>query len=70
MCPYKKPLDIQTKKGALHSMLGVSPDEKIRGALLDKIMNAEIGDVVEGHTVTALLKRRANFAKNASKWHH
>jgi hypothetical protein len=58
------------KRGGLHRMLGVHQDEKIRGALIDKIVNADIGTVVEGHTVTTKLKRRAVFAQNARDFKH
>ena len=65
----KKPFG-NIKRGALHRALGEKQDEPLKKELLQKIVNAEIGDVVDGHTVTTKLKRRAGFALNARKWHH
>jgi hypothetical protein len=59
-------------RGALHSQLGVSQEERIPKTLLQKIKSAKIGSHIKNPTktgtrriaVTSLLKKRANFALN------
>lgn len=56
------------KKGALHKQLGYPEDETIPVKELNKIVKAELDSTVKingkEHKVTALLKKRANFALN------
>ena len=56
------------KKGALHKQLGYPTMHQIPQGLLHDIGAANIGTHVRGHTVTAKLKRRVNFALNARGW--
>jgi len=56
------------KKGALHKQLGFPKDAPIPTYILIAIKKATVGAKVKGHTVTPLLKKRANFALNARKW--
>jgi len=61
---------LNLKKGALHRQLGFPEDKKIPVGLLQKIVNANIGDKiaykVNGKrkviTITRLLKKRATLA--------
>jgi len=59
--------DTKMKKGALHKQLGYDEDEKIPAGVLKKIVDGEVGSKVkikgEEHTITALMKKRANLAK-------
>lgn len=55
------------KEGSLRRQLGIKKDDKIPRMMLRKIMKAKVGDMVEGKKVTALLKKRANFALNFGK---
>ena len=59
------------KEGGLHKQLGIGADKKIPASVLNAILNGKVGDTVSvgGKTVkiTALLKKRANFAKNFGK---
>ena len=59
--------DTEMKKGALHKQLGYDEDEKIPAGVLKKIVDSEVGSKVkikgEEHTITALMKKRANLAK-------
>ena len=68
--PMKKkedsPFD-NIKKGALHKQLKIPEDKKIPRPLLNKIKKAKVGEMVEGHKVTALMKKRVNFALNFGK---
>lgn len=48
------------KKGALHKEMGVSEDKKIPSAKLEKAANSD----------NETLRKRAQFAINAKKWHH
>jgi hypothetical protein len=57
----------ENKKGALHRQLGYSPDERIPTYVLNNIKEANIGTHIDGHTVTPLMKKRANFALNVRK---
>jgi hypothetical protein len=52
-------------KGALHRQLGIQQDRKIPKQILRDIVATDIGKRSHGHTVTPLLKKRANFALNA-----
>ncbi len=78
----QQPLQLNIKKGTLSESLGIKPEDEIPIALLTAILNAKIPDgqdsisimnptltgknVIE---VTALMKKRANFAKVAKqKW--
>jgi hypothetical protein len=55
------------KKGALHKQLGYEEDETIPAGIIKKIVDGEVGSKVkikgEEHTITALMKKRANMAK-------
>lgn len=59
--------DTKMKKGALHKQLGYDEDEKIPAGILKKIVDGEVGSKVkikgEEHTITALMKKRANMAQ-------
>jgi len=59
--------DTKMKKGALHKQLGYDEDEKIPAGIIKKIVDGEVGSKVtikgEEHTITALMKKRANMAK-------
>jgi hypothetical protein len=48
------------KKGALHKEMGISEDKKIPPAKLEKAANSD----------NETLRKRAQFAINAKKWHH
>ena len=58
--------DTKMKKGALHKQLGYDEDEKIPPGVIKKIIDGEVGSKVkikgEEHTITALMKKRANLA--------
>lgn len=60
MPPTRKPLDLNLKKGALHSALGVPQGEKIPAAREEAAANSP----------NPKLRKRAQFALNASKWEH
>lgn len=59
--------DTKMKKGALHKQLSYDEDEKIPAGILKKIVDGEVGSKVkikgEEHTITALMKKRANMAQ-------
>ncbi|MBA7598170.1 hypothetical protein ES703_05181 [subsurface metagenome] len=63
---------IRMKKGVLHNQLGIPRDKKIPMQLLNKIIAAKPGDVIKNPasvgrkriTVTRVLEKRANLAKN------
>ena len=63
------------KSGALSRQLGIPEEQNIPFTLLEDIVGAEPGDVVVNPTkvgnrrihVTALLKKRANFALNVKR---
>jgi len=59
------------KKGALHRQLGISSEKDIPMGLLNKIISAKTGQTIKRGKktikVTALLKKRANLAKNLKK---
>lgn len=63
---------IHLKKGVLHKQLGIPQDKKIPMQLLNKIIAAKPGDVIQNPTnvgkkritVTSVLEKRANLAKN------
>lgn len=63
--------ETKMKKGALHKQLGYGEDETIPAGILKKISDAEVGSKVkikgEEHTITALMKKRANLAKTLKK---
>lgn len=46
----------------------VSGRETLPEGLLRDIQRAKVGTKVRGHTVTAKLKRRVNFAMNVRRW--
>ena len=54
-------------KGALHRQLGIPPTKTIPKKLLHDIVGTDVGKHSHGHTVTPLLKKRANFAINVQK---
>jgi hypothetical protein len=60
MSEYRKPLDLHLKKGALHKELGVKSSQKIPHDKLAKAL----------HSDSPLERKRAQFAENASHWHH
>lgn len=53
------------KEGTLHTALGYKPDEKIPPAKINTIMKGKGGKDVK---ISSGLKKKANFAKNASTW--
>ena len=61
--------------GSLHKQLEIPESKKIPVALLDKILNANIGKTIVNPSktgkrrikVSRLLKKRANLAKNLKK---
>ena len=63
---------IRMKKGVLHNQLGIPQDKKIPMQLLNKIIAAKPGKVIKNPTgvgkkkitVTRVLEKRANLAKN------
>jgi hypothetical protein len=55
------------KKNALHKQLGISTSKTIPTKTLNDIVGAKVGSKSHGVTVTPLLKRRAQFAKNVRK---
>lgn len=57
---FKKPLKLDLKKNALHDSLGVPPAEKIPEGKLESALGS----------ANPLLKKRAQFAKNAAGWKH
>lgn len=59
---------VHVKKGALHKQLGLGVDEHISTALLDRINRKKVGTHIDGVTVTPLLKKRANFARNMRRF--
>jgi len=58
------------KKGTLHHQLGYGLHEKIPKGVLGEVMHAKLGEHVHGHTVTPLMKKRANMALNLEHLHH
>jgi hypothetical protein len=54
-------------KGALHRQLGIPETEKIPKKTLRDIVDTDIGKKSHGHTVTLLLKQRANAALNINQ---
>lgn len=69
----KKPMKLNLKEGALHEMMEVDKDEKLPKSAVNKLAKAKPGTkvAVKGKKISAspLAKKRAQFAKNASKWH-
>jgi hypothetical protein len=63
--------DTKMKKGALHKQLGYGEDETIPAGIIKKIVDGEVGSKVKikdkEHTITALMKKRANLAKTLKK---
>ena len=64
---------IEMKYGALRKQLGVPDDEKITMNLLRRIMDADVGDMIDNPfkktklKVTTLLKRRASLGRTLKK---
>jgi hypothetical protein len=56
------------KHGAFRKQLGYPSGKHIPVGIERDIMAVKIGMHVRGHTVTPLLKKRANFALNARSW--
>ena len=56
----RKPMHLHLKKGALHKALHVAPGHKIAHSALTKA----------AHSGSALMRKRAQFALNASHWKH
>jgi len=71
--PEKKKSDpfANLKEGALSRSLGIPVEKNIPKALLNKLKNAKLGTVHDYKgkkiKVTALLKKRVNFALNFAK---
>jgi hypothetical protein len=57
---YKKPLNLNLKKGALHEALGVPQEKKIPEDKLESALGSS----------SPLMRKRAQFAKNAKSWNH
>lgn len=57
---YSKPLNLHLKKGALHKELHVSEGSKIPHDKLKSALGSK----------SPLERKRAQFAENASHWHH
>lgn len=63
------------KKGALHKQLGISKEKDIPMSLLNKIISSDLRKSIKNPCkigkkvikVSALLKKRANLAKNLKK---
>lgn len=55
---YSKPLNFNLKKGALHKSLGISQNKTIPDNKLEAALGSE----------SPLMRKRANFAKNAESW--
>lgn len=53
-------MHLSLKKGALHSQLGISQGKKIPHSTLEKA----------AHSNSPIERKRAQFALNASHWHH
>lgn len=60
MKEYSHPLDLHLKKGALHKELGIKQGNKIPKDRLKEALGSK----------SPLERKRANFAINASHWHH
>jgi hypothetical protein len=62
------------KEGTLHSALGYKQGQDIPPSSIDKVANAEIGNIVDVNgkkkKITPALKKKAVFAKNARKFNH
>ena len=56
------------KKGALHKQLGYPESERIPVPVLQRIRLMPLGGHIHGHTVTPLMKKRANFALNVRRF--
>lgn len=56
----RKPMNLHLKKGALHRALGVKQGRKIPKSRIQSAL----------HSHSKLLRKRAQFAANAAKWHH
>jgi hypothetical protein len=57
-------------KGALHHQLGYGIHDKIPSGVLGDVMHASVGEHVHGHTVTQLMKKRAQLALTLRHMHH
>lgn len=57
---HRKPMGLHLKKGALHKELGVPEGETISHKKLEKAADSS----------NETLRKRAQFAINASHWHH
>ena len=57
---YKHKMRLKLKKGALHKAMGVTSNRKLSVAALKKAKNSK----------SPLMRKRANFALVARKWHH
>lgn len=53
-----KPMNLNLKEGALHKALGVKSDKKIPEGKLESALGSK----------SPLMRKRAQFAENASKW--
>jgi len=58
---------VKVKPGALHRQLGYDQQKPIPTSVLQQVKQATVGTQVHQHTVTPLMKRRANFALNMRK---
>jgi hypothetical protein len=57
----------KAKPGALHAQIGYPLGNKIPTSVLNRIQHAREGTQINGHAVTPLMKKRANFALNMRK---
>ena len=58
---------VSPKTGALHRQLGYPRKDKIPIPVLQRIKYLPVGGHIHGHTVTPLMKQRANFALNVRR---
>jgi hypothetical protein len=56
------------KQGALHRQLGYPTKDGIPTPVLQRIKYMPVGGHIHGHTVTPLMKKRANFALNVRRF--
>jgi hypothetical protein len=59
--------NVKSHKGALHKQLGIPASKTIPTKTLNDIIKTEVGKKSHGVTVTPLLKKRSQFARNVRK---
>jgi hypothetical protein len=57
----------KVKPGALHRQLGYSVGDNIPTPVLNRVQKSPVGTLINGRTVTPLMKKRVNFALNMRK---